>query len=87
MYPWKMFCTSASAGATSLSVATASGPLWTTTADDCPLYIEVGGIRVTVTAISGASSPQTFTVTGSTVTKALASGLEVALWRPVGPGL
>lgn len=78
----------ASAGATSLSVATpAGGALWTTTADDFPLYIEVGGIKVTVTAISGASSPQTFTVTGATVTKALASGLDVDVWRPPVLGL
>lgn len=77
----------ASAGATSLSVATPSGPLWTTTADDLPLDIEVGGIKVTVTAISGGSSPQTFTVTGATVTKALPSGATVALWHPVTPGL
>jgi hypothetical protein len=72
----------ASVGATSLSVATTLGPLWTTDADDFPVQIEVAGIPVTVTAVSGASSPQTFTVTGSTVTKALPSGSEVALWRP-----
>lgn len=70
------------AGATSLSVATASGPLWTTTADDCPLIVDVGGIPVTVTAISGASSPQTFTVTGATVTRALPAGLSVAMHNP-----
>lgn len=72
----------ASAGASSLSVATAAGPLWTTTADDFPFDIEVGGIKVTVTAISGGSSPQTFTVTGATVTKALSSGSAVTVWRP-----
>ncbi len=77
----------AAAAATSLSVATPSGPLWTTVADDLPFDIEVGGIRVTVTAISGAASPQTFTVTGSTVTKALAAGLDVALYRPVTLGI
>ena len=76
----------AAAGATSLSVATPSGPLWTTVADDAPFDIEVGGIRVTVTAVAGAASPQTFTVTGATVTKALTSGSTVALWRPVAPG-
>lgn len=76
---------SASAGATSLSVATTSGPLWTTTAYNFPFDIEVGGIVVTVTAVSGASSPQTFTVTG--VVKALASGLDVKLYSPLAPGL
>lgn len=75
----------ASTGATSLSVATTDGPLWTTVADDMPMLIEVGGIKVTVNSITGASSPQTFTVDGSTVTKALADGAAVALWLP--PGL
>jgi hypothetical protein len=51
------------AGATSLSVATvATGALWTTAADDFPFYVDVGGEPVRVTAISGATSPQTFTV-------------------------
>lgn len=77
----------ASQGATSLSVATATGPLWTTDSDDFPLYAQVGGIKVTVTAISGASSPQTFTVTGSTVTKALTSGSMVELWQPAVMGV
>lgn len=78
----------AAAGATSLSVATTSGlPLWTTTADDLPFEIEVAGIAITVTAISGSSSPQTFTVTGSTVTKALSAGAEVKVHRPPALGL
>lgn len=70
------------AGSTSFSVTTTTGPIWTTDADDVPFDIEVGGIRITVTAISGAASPQTFTVTGSTVTKNLASGLAVKVWHP-----
>lgn len=76
----------ASAGATSLSVATTGGfPLWTTTAaypTDFPLYVEIDGIQVTVTGISGTTSPQTFTVDGSTVTKNLSSGKSVAVWHP-----
>lgn len=75
---------SALVGATSLSVATTSGPLWTTAADDMPMRVEVGGIEVTVNSVSGASSPQTFTVDGSTVTKALTSAAPVALWLPLG---
>lgn len=71
----------AAVGATSLSVASTSA-LWTTDSDDFPLYIDVEGIRITVTGISGASSPQTFTVTGSTVTKALSSGSQVTLSQP-----
>jgi hypothetical protein len=73
---------SASLGATSLSVATSSGPLWTqssVTADDFPLTISLGGLPVTVSAISGSSSPQTFTV--SALTKAAPSGSAVTIWQ------
>ncbi|MFE6931744.1 hypothetical protein ACFVDT_06905 [Streptomyces sp. NPDC057699] len=55
----------ATATATTLSVATASGPLWTTAASDMPISMTVGGETVTVTAISGTTSPQTFTVVRS----------------------
>lgn len=74
-----------SAGATSLSVSTPSGPLWTTSADDFPFVIEVGGVTATVTNISGASSPQTFTVTGLEYNKS--AGAEVTLHRPNRLGL
>lgn len=71
--------------ATSLSVAAGAGALWTTAVGDMPFDIVVSGTeRMTVTAISGASSPQTFTVTrgvGGFVTTHLA-GASVALWRP-----
>lgn len=70
---------------TSLQVATASGPLWTTDAGDVPFDIGVGGERMTVTAVAGGSSPQTFTVTRSVngVTKAHTAGAAISLWRPV----
>lgn len=71
----------AAAGATSLSVATPSGPLWTTAADDFPLWVEIEGTPVEVTAIAGAASPQTFTVTGSTVARQLTAGATVDLYR------
>lgn len=71
--------TLANAGATSLSVATASGPLWTTVADNFPLYLDVGGIKVRATACSGASSPQTFTVDALPVARA--AGLPVSVWH------
>lgn len=75
----------AAAGATSLTVATQAGSvIWTTTATnpgDFPLSVEIDGIQVTVTAISGTSSPQTFTVTGATVTKALLTGKAVKVWH------
>jgi hypothetical protein len=45
-----------------LSVAVTAGPLWTTDANELPLVIDVGGEQMSVTAISGAASPQTFTI-------------------------
>lgn len=76
---------SATTTATSMSVATPTGaPLWTTTAGDFPFDLNVGGERVTVTNITGASSPQTFTVTRSVngVVKAHSAGAAVSLWAP-----
>ena len=77
----------AGVGDTSISVATPSGPLWTTTADDCPFYLEVGGQKVQVTAISGGSSPQTFTLASPGLTYARDAGTEVDLWVPPVPKL
>lgn len=63
-------------GATSLSVATSDVlDLWTTT--ETPFDVKISGVTVTVSAVSGASSPQTFTVTG--VTKSLAAGAPTVL--------
>jgi hypothetical protein len=70
---------------TSLSLAVASGePLATTDSGEMPYDINVGGEQMTVTAASGASSPQTLTVTRSVngVVKAHSSGAEVRLWQP-----
>lgn len=51
---------------TSISVTTTdSRDLWTTDAAEVPFDIVIGGEVMTVTNISGASSPQTFTVTRS----------------------
>lgn len=49
---------SLTSGATTTTVATVTGPLWTTT--DVPFDITVGGEQITVGAVSGAASPQTF---------------------------
>jgi hypothetical protein len=70
--------------AVALSVATASGALWTTDAGDFPVDINVGGERMTVTDIAGAASPQAFTVTRSVngVVKAHLAGALVELWHP-----
>lgn len=67
------------AGATSLTVATPSGPLWTTASDDFPLYLDVNGQQVTCSAISGASSPQTFTVAATSLR--IPDQAAVAVWR------
>ena len=67
---------------TSLSVATASGPLWTHADGDFDIVI--GGERMTVTNVTGSSSPQTFTVTRSVngVVKAQTDTSKVELFSP-----
>lgn len=75
---------------TSMSVATTAGnQIWTTVAGDFPFDILVGGERMTVTAITGSSSPQTFTVTRSVngVAKSQAAGTDVRLFTPSYVGL
>lgn len=72
-----------SATAVTLSVATTSPyPIWTTNAADFPFDIRVAGERMTVTNITGSSSPQTFTVTRSVngVAKTQTAGAALALW-------
>jgi hypothetical protein len=74
---------SATAGATTLSVATTAGnDLWITGSVNFDIII--GGEQIHVSSISGTSSPQTFTVTRAVngVSKAQASGAAVALYRP-----
>lgn len=70
--------------ATSFAVKRSTGAtsLWTTDADAFPFDIYVGGERMTVTAISSATSPQTFTVTRSVngVVKAHDAGTDVRLF-------
>lgn len=70
--------------ATSLSVATTLGPLWDPADTEDGFDIGIGGEQMTVTDISGATSPQTFTVTRSVngVVKSHSSGAAVSLWRP-----
>lgn len=53
-------------GAVSVSTSVAAD-LWTTSAGDFPLDIMVGGERITLSAISGATSPQTFTISARAV--------------------
>lgn len=70
---------------TGVDVATTSGPIWTTSAGDMPFDITVGGEVMTVTAISGGSSPQTFTVTRSVngIVKTHSTGADVRLTHPM----
>lgn len=68
------------AGVTSLSVRVSDGYLWSTFAGDYPVDISVGGVQVTVNAVSGTSSPQTFTVAPTAY--ALRAGWAVSEWRP-----
>lgn len=67
---------------TAIDVATPVGPLWG--AADAPYDLYVGGERMTVTAVTGAASPQTFTVVRSVngVVKTHAIGTEVRLFKP-----
>jgi hypothetical protein len=70
---------------TARAAPTAAGnQLWTTTAGDFPFDIIVGGERMTVTNITGSSSPQTFTVTRSVngVVKSQIAATDVRLFTP-----
>lgn len=73
-----------SATATSLSVEVYDGPLWTTDPADFPLDVNIAGIRITVTSITGTSSPQTFAVLRSVdgFDKPLPDDSDVRLWSP-----
>ncbi|MDG4531601.1 hypothetical protein [Streptomyces sp. AV19] len=70
--------------ATNVSVTTTTGPVWTTDSAEMPFDVQVGGEAMTVTAISGASSPQTFTVTRSVngVVKSHSAGADLRLATP-----
>jgi hypothetical protein len=64
-------------------VASGAGTLWSTDAADYPVPITIGGEELNLTAVSGASSPQTFTVTRSIngVSKSHPAGAPVTLSR------
>lgn len=81
------------AGATSLAVkVTAGSALWITTATfptHFPFTAALGGEEVTVTAITGTSSPQTWTVTRAAngISKAHVAGTQIRLARPIAVAL
>ena len=78
--------TTITSSATSMSVsAGASGELGTTSGGDFPFDVELGGERITVGAVSGSSSPQTFsslTRSVNGVVKAQTAGAAVSLFFP-----
>jgi len=74
--------------AVSLSVATTAGPVWVDSAayaSEFPFDVMIGGEVMTVTAITGTASPQTFTVTRSVngVVKAQTTGTDIRLAQPM----
>lgn len=73
------------AGAATLSVATPSGPLWTTDADDFPMDVIAGGQRVSIASIAGGASPQTFTVqaAGRRIRYPIPAGSSVIVQQPI----
>lgn len=70
---------------TTLLVLITEGPLWTTVAAQLGFGILVGGEEMTVTAVSGATSPQSFTVTRAVngVVKSHAAGTAVNVVNPL----
>lgn len=66
------------------------GDLWTTDASEFPLDIRIGGERITISNITGSSSPQTFTASARSVNgvvKGHSAGAEVHVADPVYLGL
>lgn len=68
---------------TSWSITTASGPKWTTDPAQFPFDWMVDGERVTVTAISGTTNPQTATVVRSVngIVKTHSAGASIDLFQ------
>ena len=68
---------------TSMSV-TVTGSLWSTTAE--PYHIQVGGVVFNVTATTGATSPQTFTVDVTPVNgviRTIPAGAKIDVYPPI----
>lgn len=75
---------------TSMTVVTTSGPVWTTKPTSFPFNIRVAGAVLEVTAVSGATSPQTFTITQTPlngVIKTIPSGSDVVVANPAYVGM
>jgi len=75
---------------TSFQVDIGDGTLWTTTAGDWPVLVKMSGEEMSVGAISGTSSPQTFSsITRSVngVVKGHSTGEQIHVAQPVYLGL
>lgn len=76
--------------ATSMQVDVADGVLWTRDSTQWPFDVACEGERITVTAVIGSSSPQTFTITRSVngIVKAHpTTGVSVSLFTPYYAGM
>jgi hypothetical protein len=65
--------------------STADNGIWTTDMADMPVDLRIGGERVTATAITGSSSPQTVTLSARAingVSRSWPAGTEVDVWEP-----
>lgn len=68
----------------SMQIATASGPLLSTVGADYPRDVYLDGEQITITSVSGGSSPQTAVIKRSIngVSKSHVAGLPISLYRP-----
>lgn len=67
------------------TTTTTGGPLLTTNGADFPVDINLNGQRVTISGVSGASNPQTVTVSVASVNgvvKSHPAGEALSLWQP-----
>jgi hypothetical protein len=80
--------TAAPVAAGAASFTANASPLWTTLADDFPQDVVVGGQRVTLASVTGASNPQTFNVRsaalgGRQVVYPIPAGADVWVYQPL----
>lgn len=68
----------------SVAIKTTSGPLWSTSGADYPVYAYVDGEEIQIIAMAGGASPQTATVVRSVngVVKSHSANAVVSLYRP-----
>jgi hypothetical protein len=77
---------------TTMTITTngAPGELWTVAPSAYPIDVMVGGCRIRITAMSGAASPQTATISTTVINgaaKTVSAGTAIRLWDPVKYGL